>query len=329
MPTENDVTSTEQQTFAVQDVGRWLNVPPPLLMADLRVVNATPQCRAMHAGVWAIEQHWFKAALNSLAAGTWPVAAGPVVDDFGLLYQVNEAGITIIPIEGFMAKGLSKFGGTSSVQVRKAVRLAGQDPSVKGILLHIDSPGGTVAGTSDLADDVRGANKLKPVFAQVDDLGASAAFWVAAQARFIGANRTAEVGSIGAMAVVEDTFQAAENAGVKVHVITSAPGKGLLVEGAPVTDAALKEVQDQIDELAEHFNVAVAKGRGMPIAEVRKIADGRTHLAAKAKTLGMVDAVQGFDETMAMLLAEIKAEAKESRSKVASAGRRLRLAGGL
>lgn len=316
--------------IALNNSTTWTTGGDVVVLAKDFHANSTPRCRAMHAGIWAIEGHWFQAAIRSVSAGTWPMLAahGDGVADVDVRVQDAGDGIAVIGIEGFMSKGPSKFGGTSTVAVRQAFRTVTQEPAVKGILLHVDSPGGTVAGTSDLADDIRAANKVKPVFAQIDDLGASAAYWVAAQARFIGANKTAEIGSIGAFAVVEDTSKAAEDAGIKVHVVTSAAGKALLAAGVPVTDEALQVVQEQIDAFAGFFNDGVAQGRGMPIAEVRKLADGHTHLAAQALSLGMIDAVQSLDDTLAMLRREIKAVAKANEpSKVASAGRRLRMAG--
>ena len=94
-------------------------------------------------------------------------------------------------------------------------------------MLHVDSPGGHVAGVQALADTIFQARKLKPLHAHIEDLGASAAYWLASQANTVTANSTAEVGSIGTMAVVHDSSGAAAKAGIKVYVVSSAPAAGI------------------------------------------------------------------------------------------------------
>jgi len=187
-------------------------------------------------GLWLIEERWMRQALEMVKHGTdrtmdrdgipsaaegrvsrdgvaWAAEPGRVVERAGdlvfLLYERIAEGIAVIPLAGPLMKIDSKFGSTNTVRVRRALRAALADPDVRGILLHIDdSPGGTMAGTADLAAAVAAANLEKPVWAQIDDMGASAAYWVAAQARRIVANATAELGSIGVVAVLEDSSKA-------------------------------------------------------------------------------------------------------------------------
>lgn len=96
--------------------------------------------------------------------------------------QIVRDSIAMIDIEGTMTKRGSSLGGGGTIFIRQQVRAAMNDPSITGILLRIDSPGGTVAGTKDLADDVHRATKTKPVMAFFEDTGASAAYYVGSQA---------------------------------------------------------------------------------------------------------------------------------------------------
>ena len=157
----------------------------------------------------------------------------------------------------------------------------------------------------------------------IEDLGASAAYKAASQAGRLSANEPAFIGSIGVYQVVEDTSEMAEKMGVKVHVISTGEFKGAGVPGAPVTDAVLQDVQNEVDALNELFMKAVAKGRHMDIRTVRKLADGRVHIAAKAQSLGLIDAVESFDDALAGLT---KLVAPRRRVSAASAERRVRLA---
>lgn len=258
-------------------------------------------------GDWAMEETRFLALAEMvrgvdlsvhLAAGR---SAPPPVQNFATL--AGPAGnIAVIELAGtLMKQQASMEQSTSTVLARRMVRAAAADPNIQAILLAIDSPGGTVAGTGDLAADVAAANRQKPVYAQIDDLGASAAYWIASQARAIFANATALVGSIGTYGVVYDQSARAAMAGLKVHVIRAGARKGSGTAGTEITPDDLAERQTIVDQLNSHFLAGVASGRNLPIAAVSALADGRVHLAAVAQALGLIDGVQSFDQTLAAI----------------------------
>jgi signal peptide peptidase SppA len=213
-------------------------------------------------------------------------------------------GIATIGIYGPMMKHQASIGrSTSTLLARRQVRQATADPNVSAILLHIDSPGGTVAGTAELAADVAAAAAAKPTIAYLEDVGASAAYHVASQARRIYANAAALVGSIGTFGVVYDSSRKAERDGIKVHVVRAGAFKGYGTPGTEITAAQLAEHQRLVDGLQAHFTRAVAAGRRMSLADAGKLADGRVHLAADALALRLIDGVQTLDQTYHQLLA--------------------------
>ena len=185
-----------------------------------------PKCHARHIGPWLIETGYLNSALAAINAGSMPTidaaARGRELDSLPP-YVVDTNGVAFIGIEGPMTKGDSKFGGANTVRTRMAIRAAVNDKAVKAVMLMIDSPGGSVAGTAELARDVAAADNVKPVYAHVDGMAASAALWVASQARRVFADPTAEVGSIGVVCVIEDSSAAAELAGVKVAPLALGP----------------------------------------------------------------------------------------------------------
>jgi signal peptide peptidase SppA len=210
----------------------------------------------------------------------------------------------VIRIAGTMAKSAGSFGGSSTVQTRREVRAAVNDPNVSGILLAIDSPGGNVAGTADLAADVKAARRKKPVWAHIDDLGASAAYWVASQADQVFANTpTALVGSIGTYGSVMDMSAAAERAGIRVHVFRTGPLKGAGSPGDVVTDEQLAHMQKRVDDTQTHFDDAVRKGRGLTAAQMDAVRTGGVWLAEEAKSLRLIDGVRSLESTLAALAA--------------------------
>lgn len=266
-------------------------------------------------GMWAVHEDTFRALVERAAGvdlrahiehekeAARQVAADDLAADrvaSETVQQRTREGVAVIDLTGTLMKSVGSLSaGTSTVFARRLVRAAVADDDVRAILLRIDSPGGTVAGTAELADDVAAANKRKPVYAFIEDLGASAAYWVAAQAGTIFANRMALVGSIGTYVVLQDLSGMAAKEGIKVHVIKAGEFKGAGVPGTEITAGQLAEVQRLINERNEHFLAAVASGRRMSLADVREMADGRVHTAAMSATMRLIDGVKTFDEAFA------------------------------
>jgi signal peptide peptidase SppA len=280
-------------------------------MPENLIHNVT--CAAQHIADWAILPSWFSEAFSAVKAGIWKPAesASPTGREYAAArVTADENGVAVIELEGPLMKLQSKYGGSSTLAARSMIRHAVKDSSVRVIMLHIDSPGGTVAGTHDLAQEVSAANKTKPVYAHIDDLGASAAYWVASQAQRITANATAMVGSIGTYAVVHDMSGMAEMEGIKVHVISTGEFKGMGIPGTVVTDKQLAYMQERIDGLNEHFLKGVTTGRGMPRSQLNDIADGRVFIALKAMGLGLIDAVSSFDQAYATAVKDAARQAR-------------------
>ena len=283
----------------------------------------TPECRANHAGPWLIEPKWFGRMVNLYRAGDLPRIQ---VDEASgrPLFSATEDGIAIITLSGALMKGQSKFGGTSTIQTRRAIRAAVREPDIRGIMLSIDSPGGTVAGQDALAEDIRSASQRKPVHAFGADTVASAALWTAVQADKITAERMTEVGSIGVVAVVEDTSEATEAMGVKVHVVSTGDAKADFVDGAPVTEEALARLQSRVDEINSFFLRAVKRGRGFDsIDEVKALATGETWMAGEAQKKGLIDAVGSFDDALRALRRTLRDMEKAANSRRRGQSQRL------
>ena len=180
---------------------------------------------------------------------------------------------------------------TDYVQIAEQLKQAIENPEVNSILLHIDSPGGSVAGVSEAAEAIVNANKVKPVTAYIEDLGASGAYYLASQAGKIFINPNGEAGSIGVYTVAVDSSAFAEKLGLKIHVIRSGEHKGMGVPGAAITENQIAVQQEIVNGMAKNFKTAVAVGRKMSIDAIEKIATGRVWLAEDAKRLNLVDEI--------------------------------------
>lgn len=224
--------------------------------------------------------------------------------DDDLPYEM-QGNVAVISIEGPLTKQPTcmgwLFGGTSTVVARKALRQAVNDPAVQAICLYIDSPGGQVAGTAELAQEVAQAAQRKPVTAYVSDMAASAAYWIASQASHIVANETALVGSIGTYMVLTDASHAYKTAGIEVVVINEGAFKGAGVRGTPITEAQKADFRRTVQELNAQFLAGVGRGRKMTAEQVSTLADGRVHVGQSAVALGLADEIASWDAVIARL----------------------------
>jgi protease-4 len=273
------------------------------------------RCAAQHFGLWCCEPLWLTEAIAAVKAGAWPRVRVEMseydTDDPGEqkgLYSIHE-GIAVVRITGQMMKRSSSYGGASTIRFKQALRAANKSDKVKGILIVLDTPGGTAAGTSDASREVRkiALESKKPIHAFCEDLCASAGYWVASQAERIVATETTEVGSIGTVAVVSDYSKKAEMEGVRVHVVSTGEHKGAFAPGAPILKTHLEALQEEVNDLNSHFMKAISRGRRRKISEVKQWATGRCWIASKALKMGLIDGVGSFDDAIKSLHKAIKA----------------------
>lgn len=216
--------------------------------------------------------------------------------------------VAILPLQGVLsANGVRFFGRQLTPGMntfRQALAAAVASPEVGAIVLDVDSPGGTVAGTPETAKAVKIAAASKPVIAMVDTMCASAAYWIASQAGQIWAQPSAALGSIGIMATHMEISGALEQAGVKATVIRSknAQFKNEANPFEPLSDEALAALQAAADEAEAGMVSTIGAGRKLAADDVvRNFGKGRVMTAAKAQAAGMVDKIGTMAEALASL----------------------------
>lgn len=265
-------------------------------------------CRIdQYFGLWLVEQTWFRLMLEAYRQGMLEPQMRR--DDDGNQIQGLEMGpngMAILPIQGTMMKDQSSFGGCSTVACRRLVREAVRNDAISGLMLFVDSPGGAASGTFELAHEVERAAQHMPVRAHVEDVGASAAYWVASQAQRITANPMGEIGSIGTLAMIVDESKRAEAAGVKVHVISTGEFKGAGAAGTEITERQLEAFQEQVNDVNQHFQAGVQAGRGFDDDQLAAVSDGRVFIAEKAQKLGLIDGIGSFEDSVADFAQELK-----------------------
>lgn len=218
-------------------------------------------------------------------------------------YAVH-SGVAVIPVNGVIGKRMNMFsdisGGASTELIARDINAALEDQSVQSILLHIDSPGGSVDGVENLADIIRAAAQIKPVVSFADGTMASAAYWLGSAAdAIVASSSTAQIGSIGVVATHRDVSRAQEMAGIKTTEISAGRYKRIASQYGPLTESGQAEIQRQIDGIYTIFVDAVAQNRGVSAEKVlADMADGRVFLAREAQARGMVDYIASLDATI-------------------------------
>lgn len=216
--------------------------------------------------------------------------------DDGRSYELVD-GVAIIPVRGILVHGAAWgfFGETSYDDVRKMVAAAIKDEDATAIALHIDSPGGEVAGCFDLASDIYFLREIKPIYAICDECAYSAAYAIASAASKIYVPRTGGVGSIGVIALRLDITGALAQMGIKITTLAFGERKTDTYPTTPLSAEAEKRLQADIDVLGEIFLEIVARNRGIEVEKVREMQAG-TFLGQSGVNSGLADAVLTPDE---------------------------------
>lgn len=215
-------------------------------------------------------------------------------------------GVAIVPVYGVMmprANAMSDMsGGTSYGRLTSQIREAAANPDVRTLVLDIDSPGGSVAGISELAREVLATRTRKPVIASINYTGCSSAYWLASACTEIVAAPSASLGNIGVYAIHEDISEALAQAGIKQTWISEGKYKIEGNETEPLTEVAAAAIKARVREHYDRFVTDVAAGRGVKPSAVRGgYGEGRPVGSDEALSLGMIDRIATLDETLARL----------------------------
>lgn len=211
--------------------------------------------------------------------------------------------VAVIPVSGpLYPRSRETWAGTvpGMDALRSRLKSAAANPEIGSILLMIDSPGGTVAGTPETAAAVRAAAAIKPVVALADSLAASAAYWIGVGATEFVASPSAEVGSIGAVYAHQSYARMMERMGIETTVITSSPYKAEMSPFAPLSEEAKANMQASVDRTGAEFIAWVAAARNVSEKKVAEsFGQGRLVDAQQALAAGMIDRIATLDEVIA------------------------------
>jgi protease-4 len=175
------------------------------------------------------------------------------------------------------------------------LKIIAESKLIKGLIIHINSAGGTPVGGENIYMAIRKISQTKPVAVVMGDAAASAAYMVAIAGDFVVAHDTTLTGSIGAIAQSLDVVDLADKIGVKFHNFKSSPLKG----GPLLTEHLTPEMQKSMDSLVHDiynsFIDLVSKRRNIDMQDLLPIADGRAYTGRQAFKLRLIDAIGDED----------------------------------
>lgn len=257
--------------------------------------------------VWAMPPEHLQAFIASASAivalihaGVGPVEKMNRAMDGQRVLQAEIAGDTAsLTLSGTLMSGVPWWAhayGMDVTDLAEATAIAGElaaNPKIKTVFLNISSPGGQATAAGDMAQAVSALRASgKTVVVNASGMLCSAAYWIAAAAGPITVTPTTITGAIGTYLVLEDSTAADAKAGFTYTLVSSGGVKGHGADGK-VTDKLKSEMQTMVDTFTTLFVEGVAKGRGLPVEQVRALATGQVWLGTEAKSLGLVDSVTG------------------------------------
>jgi protease-4 len=199
--------------------------------------------------------------------------------------------IAVIPIYGTISLSNQGFffdtSSTNSQTILDYIEQANEDTRVKAIILEINSGGGTVVASKEIADAVKESEK--PVVAYIREVGASGAYWVASASDSIIADEMSVTGSIGVLGSFIEISQLMEDYGIKYEQLIGGKYKDVGSPFRSLTDEEKDLLQRKIDVIYDFFVSEVAKNRNLPKEDLKELATGMFYFGIEAKELGLID----------------------------------------
>jgi len=217
--------------------------------------------------------------------------------------------IMVLNIDGVIAGGSSGFGTTyDHGATMEALEYAKEDPTVKGIIFRINSPGGTVYHSAELWNKIKELKESKDIkiYTAMETVAASGGYYISAPSDKIFATEETVTGSIGVIADYVNYAGLEEKLGIKHNVIKSASHKDIGSASRPMTEEERNILQSSVNESYEKFLRVVSEGRNISVEDLRPIADGRVYTGNQAKANGLVDEIGYFDDAVASMTKDLK-----------------------
>jgi protease-4 len=201
----------------------------------------------------------------------------------------------VIDISGVISSGSSGAFGSNTIDaetVNKLMRKAFKDPDTAGVILRINSPGGSAVQSAYIYDEITRLREKYPdtkIYAVVTDICASGGYYIASATNEIYASKASLVGSIGVIMNGFGFVDTLKSLGIERRLYTAGEHKGFLDAFSPQKPEEVKHLQRMLDQIHQQFIAAVKQGRGTRLKDDPKIFSGLIWTGEESKELGLID----------------------------------------
>lgn len=214
--------------------------------------------------------------------------------DLSLSSSVSKPHTALIEVRGAIAADAE----ASAQSIVASLRSAFEDPGAQGVVLLINSPGGSPVQAGIIADEIHRLKALhgKPIHAVVEETCASAAYYIASAADNIYVDKASIVGSIGVMMNGFGFTGLMDKLGVERRLMTAGENKGFMDPFSPQSEAQMRHVQEMLDDIHQQFIEVVRRGRGERLVETPEIFSGLVWSGQRAVALGLADELASLEQ---------------------------------
>ncbi|GAB2540640.1 signal peptide peptidase SppA [Gracilibacillus alcaliphilus] len=218
--------------------------------------------------------------------------------------------IAVLHVDGVIqdtgSAGFLNAGGYNHQAFLEMLDQAGEDSSVGGVILRVNTPGGGVVESAEIHDKIVEIKEMydKPVYVSMGNTAASGGYYISAPVDKIVAHNATLTGSIGVIMESYNFSELADQLGIDVNTIKSGEHKDIMSMYREMSDEERDLLQAMIDDMYNDFVQVIVDGRDMPEDRVRELGDGRVYTGSQAQAEGLVDELGSFDDTVAMMKEE-------------------------
>jgi protease-4 len=228
--------------------------------------------------------------------------------------EISPDKIAVIYAEGEIIDGKEEDGAIGGEAYRNLLRKARLDKKIKAVVLRVNSPGGSALASEMIAREVELLKKEKPVVVSMGDYAASGGYYISCLADSIFAQPATLTGSIGVFSLMFDVSKLMNNKlGVTFDAVKTSPGADFMTPFRPMTDLERRVSQSIVDSIYLQFKSRVAAGRGLSLATVDSLGQGRIWSGSNAVKNGLADRLGGLNDALACAARMAKIEQYELR----------------
>jgi protease IV len=211
--------------------------------------------------------------------------------------------VALVYVDGMVVEGEGSdgvLGGSlaSDGAIRKAMRMALRDPSIKAVVIRIDSPGGSALASEAAWQAIRRVARVKPVVVSVGNMAASGGYYIACAGERIFADPSAIVGSIGVVGGKLALGGLYQKLGITTETFSRGANAGIFSSAEPFTADQRLMMKNMMKQTYDQFVDRILTTRKGRIAEIDKVARGRVFVGEKAVELGLVDEIGGIEKAI-------------------------------